>query len=159
MTTRRKLSIVPCDLDDANAFVQQHHRHHGVVRGYKFAVAVAIDTPDPPPFDGTIVGVAIVGRPNARLLDDGFTLEVTRNCTDGTKNAASALYGACARSAFSLGYRKLITYTGKSEPGTSLLAAGFKVVAEVKGRSWSCKSRPRVDKSPLQDKLRWEMPA
>lgn len=150
-----RLRIVPCDLDEANLFVERYHRHHGPVRGYKFAVAVC-DTGAP---DERVVGVAIVGRPNARDLDKGWTLEVTRNCTDGTKNAASALYGACCRAAFALGYTKVITYTGKQEPGTSLLAAGFKVVGEVKGRSWSCQSRPRVDKAPLQDKLRWEVNA
>jgi len=76
--------------------------------------------------------------------------------TDGTRNACSMLYGAAWRAAKALGYRKLITYTLASEPGTSLRAAGWSVVGEVRGRSWSCASRPRVDKHPLQDKLRWE---
>ncbi len=142
------LSIVPVTLDEANAFVCEHHRHHQPVPGAKFCVAVA-DADQ-------IVGVAIVGRPVARPLDDGWTLEVNRTCTDGTKNANSMLYGACRRVAFALGYRKLITYTLASESGVSLHAAGWKIVGEVKGRSWHCKSRPRVDKHPLQDKLRWE---
>lgn len=149
-----RLVIVPTTLDEANAFVREYHRHHQPVPGAKFCVAVA---PSEGPFLGQICGVAIVGRPIARALDDTWTLEVNRTCTDGTKNANSALYGACARATFALGYTKLITYTLASESGVSLLAAGWKVVAEVKGRSWSCVSRPRVDKHPLQDKLRWEV--
>jgi hypothetical protein len=97
-----------------------------------------------------------VGRPVARHFDDGYTAEVTRCCTDGTPNACSKLYAAAARAAKALGYRRLITYTLKSEPGTSLKAAGWRVVWEVKGRTWSCKSRPRVDKAPTEDKLLWE---
>lgn len=156
----RRLFKVPVDLDEANAFVAEHHRHHKEVTGHKFSIACVVDHRDPrQACGGVIAGVIIVGRPNARSLDDGWTLEATRNCTDGTKDAASFLYGAAAKATFALGYTKLITYTGKSEPGTSLRAAGFKVVAEVKGRSWSCKSRPRIDKTPHQDKLRWELSA
>jgi len=143
------LEIVPMPLDQANAFVLAHHRHHQPVVGAKFCLGVAVT-------GGAIVGVAIVGRPVARHLDDGWTLEVTRVATTGQPNAASALYGAARRSAFALGYRKLITYTLASEPGTSLKAAGWRVNGEVRGRSWSCTSRPRVDKHPLQDKIRWE---
>ena len=67
------------------------------------------------------------------------------------------LYGACWRACRALGYRRLITYTLDSEPGTSLVAAGWRVVGVVKGQSWSVPSRPRIDKHPLQDKLKWEM--
>lgn len=147
--SQSRLQVVPMPLDEANAFVLAHHRHHLPVVGAKFCVGVADEA-------GVVVGVAIVGRPVARHLDDGWTLEVTRVATTGEPNAASALYGAARRSAFALGYRKLITYTLASEPGTSLRAAGWKVNGEVRGRSWSCASRPRVDKHPLQDKIRWE---
>ena len=95
------LRIVPITLAEANAFVATHHRHHKSVPGAKFCLAVArvgdIDC-------GKVVGVAIVGRPIARMLDDGWTLEVNRTCTDGTKNANSMLYGACRRVCFGLGY-------------------------------------------------------
>lgn len=144
-----RLSIVPCTLNEANAFVRRHHRHHGKVVGHKFSVAVA----DP---EGKVRGVAIVGRPVARGLDDGLTLEVVRVATDGCSNACSCLYGAAWRACRAMGYRKLVTYTLESEPGVSLAAAGWKKVAEVPGRSWSCPSRPRVDKHPLQGKFRWE---
>ena len=135
-----KFEVVPLDLAEANGFGVQHHRHHGAVRGHKFSLGIADQSE-------SIRGVAIVGRPNARGLQDGWTLEVTRVATDGCKDACSALYGAAARAIFALGYRKVVTYTLQSESGTSLKAAGYRVVAEVKGRSWSCASRPRVDKS------------
>lgn len=142
------LEIVPIDFADANAFVGMYHRHHKPMPGAKFSIAVS---------DGQkIVGVAMVGRPVARMLNDGFTLEVNRVATDGTKNACSILYAAAWRAARAMGWKKLITYTLASEPGTSLHAAGWKTVGQVKGRSWSCPSRPRTDKHPTQDKIRWE---
>ena len=144
-----KLQIVPITFDEANVFVKQYHRHHGNVVGCKFCVAVS---------DGCkIRGVAIVGRPVARSLDDGWTLEVNRCCVDGVKMGCSMLYAAAWRVARNLGYRKLITYILDTEPGTSLLATGFKCVGQVKGRSWHCPSRPRVDKHPTQNKLRFEI--
>ena len=86
-----QLSIVPCDFAEANAFVSKHHRHHKPIPGAKFSVAVAQN--------GEIVGVAMVGRPVARMLDDGLTLEVNRVATDGTRNACSILYAAAWRAA------------------------------------------------------------
>jgi hypothetical protein len=142
------LELVPLDLSEANAFVVQYHRHHGAVVGHKFSIGIASD--------GTIRGVAIVGRPVARGLDDGRTLEVTRLCTDDTPHVASKLYAAAWRATRSLGYRRLVTYTLDTEKGTSLTAAGWRMVAQTEGGSWSCPSRPRVDKHPTQPKLRWE---
>ena len=146
----KDLGIVPCSLIDANAFVRQHHRHHQPVPGHKFSLAV-VDG------DGTLHGVAIVGRPVARMLDDGLTLEVNRVATDGTPNACSALYGACRRAAFALGYQKLVTYTLPSESGSSLRGAGYRLMGEAGGGSWSRPSRERDDDHPLQPKLRWEV--
>ena len=141
------LEIVPMVLDEANAFVAEHHRHHKPVPGAKFCIGVASD--------GEIVGVAIVGRPVSRMLDDGWTLEVNRTCTDGTKNANSILYGAAWRAAKALGYRKLITYTLPEESGASLRAAGWRCLGSAGGGSWNTPSRPRVDTHPLQAKLKW----
>jgi len=106
--------------------------------------------------DGKIVGVAIVGRPVARMRDDGETAEVTRLCTDGTRNACSFLYGACARAAFALGFKRIGTYILASEPGTSLTGAGWRLVGETGGGSWSRGDRPRVDKHPTEPKLLFE---
>jgi hypothetical protein len=143
-----KLEVVPLTLAEANAFVARHHRHHGPVRGHKFSLGVG--------HDGSIVGIAIVGRPVSRVLDNGWTLEVTRVCTDGTKNAASMLYGACRRATFALGYRRLVTYILQRESGVSLRAAGWRVIGESRGGSWSRHSRPRVDTHPMEPKLRYE---
>jgi hypothetical protein len=146
-----KLKIVPSSIRSANEFVRLHHRHHGMVQGAKFALAVAKE-------DGTIVGIALVGRPISRLLDNGFTLEVTRVAVDGTPNACSALYGAAWRVAKALGYQSIITYTLASESGTSLKAAGWRLVAKCEGGSWSRPSRPRLDQHPTEPKLRWQAP-
>ena len=146
-----KLEIVPITQAEAKMYINKHHRHHKPPLGSIFQIACAQD--------GNICGVVMVGRPVARGLQDGFTLEVTRLCTDGTKNACSKLYSAAWRAAQTLGWRKLITYILDSEKGSSLKAAGWRCVGKVKGRSWNCKSRPRIDKSPLQGKLRFEAPA
>jgi hypothetical protein len=92
----------------------------------------------------------------SRLRDDGRTLELTRVCTDGTRNACSFLHGAAARATFALGYRRIGTYTLPHEGGASLRAAGWELVGERGGGSWSRKGRPRVDRHPTQPKLLWE---
>lgn len=146
-----KLRHVKIGLDEANAFVAQHHRHHKPVVGHLFSIGAA---------DGDkIVGVVIVGRPVARMRDDGETAEVTRLCTDGTRNACSFLYGASAKAAFALGYRRIGTYILASEPGTSLMGTGWKLIGERGGGSWSVPSRPRVDKHPTQKKMLFERSA
>ena len=144
--------MTPVDLAEANEFVARVHRHHGRVVGHKFSLGVADVL-------GTIRGVAIVGRPVARGLDNGLTLEVTRVATDGAKDACSALYGACRRATFALGYKRLVTYTLASESGTSLRASGYRCLGTAGGGSWSRPSRPTVDKHPLEPKLRWEVSA
>jgi hypothetical protein len=150
-----RLELAPLTLREANAYVERHHRYverhhrHSVpVAGAKFALAAALA--------GEVVGVAIVGRPVARGLDDGWTLEVLRVCTRGARNACSFLYGRAWRAARALGYRRLVTYTRADELGTSLTAAGWRVVGEVTARSWDTPSRPRVDRDERQDRLRWE---
>lgn len=147
--TQSKLTVVPVTLREANAYVARVHRHHGPARGCFFCLGVADDR-------GEIRGVAIVGRPVARRLQDGFTAEVLRVATDGCPNACSALYGACWRAARAQGFRRLGTYTLVGEPGTSLRAAGWKLIGEAGGGSWSREGRPRVDLHPTQMKLRWE---
>ena len=146
----KKFTIERVSLGEANAFVDANHRHHRPVVGHLFSLGAADVAA------GKIVGVCIVGRPVARMRDDGATCEVTRLCTDGTKDACSFLYGAAARAAFALGFKKIGTYILATEPGTSLSAAGWRQIGEVRGRSWSCPSRPRVDKHPTQAKLLFE---
>jgi hypothetical protein len=146
-----RLTVVPLPLDEANAYVERYHRHSNPVVGHKFSLGAALGE--------DIVGVAIVGRPVARRLDEGWTLEALRVCSAGERNVCSFLYGACWRATRALGYRKLVTYTLTTETGSSLRAAGFRVVASTPGRSWDVPSRPRVDKHPLQERLRWEVAA
>lgn len=106
-----------------------------------------------------MVGVAIAGNPVARMLNDGLTIEITRCCTDGTRNACSMLYGAVWRAARAMGFRRGITYTLPEEGGASLRAAGWRLVGEAGGGSWDREGRPRTDKHPTQTKLRWEIVA
>jgi L-amino acid N-acyltransferase YncA len=142
------LSLVPITLREARAYVSEKHRHHRAPQGGLFAVACS---------DGEVIrGVAIVGRPVARMLADDFTAEVTRLCTDGARNACSMLYAAAWRAAKALGYRRLVTYILDTENGASLRAAGWRLIGAAGGGSWSVPSRPRVDTHPLQGKLRWE---
>lgn len=142
------LELIPMTLREANAFVEQHHRHHKPVVGHKFSIGVS---------DGEkVVGVAIVGRPVGRFLDDGWTLEVTRLCTDGTHNACSMLYAAAWRAARAMGYRRVVTYILESETGASLKAAGWKCIGKAGGLRWTGKRRPEVDLYPAQMKIRFE---
>lgn len=142
------LEIQPITFREARAFIDEHHRHHRPPQGHKFSIAVT---------DGIkVCGVVVIGRPIARMLDDKETAEVTRCCTDGTKNACSMLYGAAWRAARAMGYKRIITYTLAEESGTSLLAAGWTKVSEVKGQTWSRPSRLRTDKHPTVDKILWE---
>lgn len=145
--------LVPCplDLSEANELVSQWHRHHQPVVGHKFSIG-AMEVPT-----NKIVGAIIVGRPVSRHLDTGWTLEVTRCVTNGTKNACSMLYAAAWRAAKAMGCTRLITYVLASESGGSLKASGWKELHKTPGRSWSVPSRPRVDKHPIGVKTLWEI--
>jgi hypothetical protein len=143
------LHIVPVTFADACAFVADWHRHHQPPAGHKFSLGVASDQ--------MLVGVAIVGRPVARHYDNGSTLEVTRSATDGTPHVNSMLYGACWRAAKALGYLRLITYTQDGEPGTSLKAAGWQVIAQRPARpGWDTPSRPRENRNANVQRYLWE---
>ena len=143
-----KLELVPIFQDEAKEFVRQNHRTHKPPVGSIFQIACAVNN--------EIVGVIMVGRPVSRELQDGYTAEVLRLASDGTKNVCSKLYNAAWRAAKNLGYKRLITYTLESEPGTSLRAAGWKEIGRAGGLSWNTPSRPRVDKCPSQMKIRFE---
>ena len=143
------LDLQPISYEEACEFITRHHSHHLPPQGWKYGIAVN---------DGEkIVGVVTLGRPVARFLDDGWTLEVTRCCTDGTKNAASMLYGAAARAAKALGFKRMITYTLKEERGTSLIAANWKALYDTRPVSWNRVARPRIDKHPTGQKTLWEV--
>lgn len=155
-----KLRIIPVNLDEANEFVRQHHRHHKPDQGAKFAIGVT---------DGEkLRGVAITGRPRAPWLQAHYPLwaEITRCCTDGARNACSILYGAARRAAREMGYEAVITYSLPEEGGASLKAAGFRIDKEDAGgpaELWS--NRPgrnvnAVGEDTRGSKWRWtDVPA
>ena len=132
------LTIVPIDYRTACSMVAAWHRHHRPPVGHKFSIGLAVDD--------ELVGAIIVGRPVARHLDDGATLEVTRSVVaDDIPNGNSMLYGASWRAAKALGYRRLITYTQEGESGSSLRGAGWRVVAQLRPRpGWDTPSRRRL---------------
>jgi len=173
-----RLMLQPISLREANSYIAKWHRHHGGVAGHKFSIACVKDgaiaddgaltdntfagislsdgdIAGSALVDSTLAGVVIAGRPVSRRQDDGYTLEITRLCTDGTENACSFLYGAAVRAARAMGYRRVITYTLETENGTSLKAAGFTFDGITAGGSWDSPSRRRTDKSPTAPKKRW----
>lgn len=147
------LVAVPVNLKEAQEFVSNFHRHNRAPKGYLFAVGAS---------DGEqLVGVATVGRPVARQLDDGETAEVTRCCVVATapKGACSFLYARCWNAARAMGWRRMVTYTLQSESGASLRGAGWRVVAEVRARdpsNWQNRAGREWQPVVGQAKLRWE---
>lgn len=153
------MRAVPVELKEANAFVDVLHRHHSPVARDKFRVGCEVG--------GVLVGVVQVGRPLARALCDGKTLEVLRLCSNGDRNVCSFLYSRAARIAKEMGYEKIITYILEDENGASLKASGWHKEADVRGHSWDTPSRrrdmdtqlslfsDREEKYPTQNKQRW----
>jgi hypothetical protein len=151
-TLGSNVNVVPLTLPQANRFIAEHHRHHGVLPGGFAWWAVGAVS------DSRLVGVALAGRPTNRNNDDGQTVEVQRVATDGSRNACSALYGACARAAKALGAARVITYTLDSEGGGSLRGAGW--VRERDGiQSWwthTGSRTPAIDRPHMgEGKVRW----
>ena len=122
------MEIVPVELKEANAFIESLHRHHKRVQGHRFSIGVQKD--------GVLVGVATVGRPVARKINPKEVLEVTRLCTDGTKNACSVLYSAAARIGKELGYKRIQTYILETENGASLKASNWSCGGVCGGGQW-----------------------
>ena len=146
MKKPKNYTLKPLTQRAAKTFIDEHHRHHKSSRGDVFRIGLM--------HEEELIGVIQVGRPVARLLDDGFTLEVTRLCVlDGYKNACSLLYSRAARAGRALGYTKIITYILETEAGTSLTAAGWTKEAKRKKANtvWNCASRPRTQQSLYQN--------
>lgn len=150
------IDAVPVTVREANDFIASFHRHNKPVAGARFAIGAS---------DGNqLVGVAVVGRPVARMLQDGTTSEVTRCCVLETapKGACSFLYAACWRAWRAMGGRRLVTYTLQSESGASLRGAGWRVVAELKPNKpgmWQSRAGREWQSVVGQAKLRWECAA
>jgi hypothetical protein len=141
--------IEPCPLtrDEANAYIVAHHRHHGRVSGHRFIVGARDG--------GKLVGVAVAGRPRARLIDQYAHVEVSRLCTEGGKNVCSFLYSRASRIARELGFASVFTAILASESGVSLKAAGWVYAYTTRGGSQDRPSRRRVDLSPTEPKQIW----
>lgn len=143
--------VKPMSIRSANEFVAGHHRHNKPTQGGRFAIGAL--------HDGELVGVAICGNPVSATLMDGYTLEVTRVCVldDAPKNTCSFLYGRCWRIWQQMGGKRMVTYTLQTEPGSSLRGAGWKIVGEVRGKSWDRPGRSREWQDVYgQAKFRWE---
>ena len=141
------MKIIPLNLKTANEYVTAFHRHHKAVRGCKFCIGV-IDE------ECVLRGVAICGRPVSRYYDEGVTLEINRLCTDGAKNACSMLYGACARIAKEMGYKRIVTYILESENGASLKASNYICEGKAGGKIWTG-TRCKDNGVPQEMKQRW----
>lgn len=148
MSDMQRIELRPVSQKDAFDFIREYHRHHNVPVGALWWHGVHDD-------EGTLCGVAVVGRPVARKLDDGLSVEVTRLCTNGTFNACSILYAASRRVALDKGYRRGLTYILEDEDGASLRASGWDFLGITPGKSWSVPTRPREDKHPLGPKHRY----
>ncbi len=143
------MNFAPVSLKQANNFVLINHRHNKPSVGDKFRVGL---------FDGEkLIGIGQAGRPVARMLDDGKTIEIIRVCVlDGYKNACSMIYARLVKIAKLMGYEKIITYTLTKESGSSLKALGAKQEGIVKAREWSREKRKRDSQEIYrQEKIRW----
>jgi hypothetical protein len=142
---------VPVSFRQACDFINDHHRHHMAPQGMKFALGISNGQ--------ELVGVLTAGRPVSRHRDDGLTLEVTRLCVKHAYlHSCSKLYSAARRVAREMGYHSLITYTLDEESGASVRAAGFFLMGNSPGGSWSSSARSRVDKHPIGLKKFWMLP-
>lgn len=134
----------------ASAFIEEHHRHHKPPQGGIVCLGL-FESDD-------LVGVAVLGRPVARLAQDGKTAEITRLCVlPHVKHAASALAGRVRRVAQALGYERVLTYTLQSEGGASLRAVGATNDGPAGGGEWNRKGRPRAAALVPEVKVRWSM--
>lgn len=147
--------VRPIELVDANEFVALHHRHHKPVVGHRFSVSAWEND--------RLCGVAIVGRPVARLAGSPLEVaEVTRLCSDGTPHVCSMLYAAAARACKAIGFLRIQTYVLESEAGVTLKAAGWTKGNVTIGKSWNrvgetaglWGSNRRTDQ-PMCNKVRW----
>lgn len=131
------LQLMPIDQATAQAFVRQYHRHHDAPRGDLWRHSIVDSV-------GVVQGVCIVGRPVARALDDGLTVEATRVCVrDDVPNGCSMLLGAARQQAIIQGYRRGLTTILDVESGSSLKASGWEFLWDFDPEHWDRPGRPR----------------
>lgn len=147
------IRLRPYPVKHAIQFVREVHRRLPSLQGGMWSVALHNA-------EG-IRGVAIVGRPNARVLDNGERLQVLRVAViPGTANGCSMLYGSCSRAARAMGASDLFTYIHDDETGVSLKAAGWVEDTEFSsdGGQWSRPSRERPETAEPGKKRRYWAP-
>lgn len=133
--------VAPFPVKYARAWVKRVHRRLPDLTGAMWCIGAWVQ--------GEMRGLAVVGRPNARMLDVAAgepinTLQVLRVAVvEGTPNACSRLYGACSRSAKGMGASGLFTYIHDDESGISLKASGWIEDRLTDGGEWTRPSRQR----------------
>jgi len=132
----------------AQDFIRQHHRTHKPQVGEIVCLGA---------FAGnSLVGVAVIGRPVARMLDDGNTAEVTRLCVpENNPNLCSWLIARARRVIQALGFTRALSYTLPSEGGASWRAAGCLFDGTSGGGEWDTPARRRKAVENAEPKTRW----
>lgn len=150
--SRTMIELLPLTQKAARAFVNDVHRHLSYPTGDVCRVGLSVD--------GELQAAAVAGRPGARMLNDGRTLEITRVASGAQPcvNASTRLYGAIRRAGLALGWKRFVTYTRCDEPGDSLRAAGFKDCGLTDGGEWDRPSRRRKPATQPCRKRRWMWP-
>ncbi len=121
-----------------NSFILKYHRHIDVIQGHRFSIGCMCKE--------KLVGIAVAGRPISMHYDQSKIIEITRLCTDGTKNACSFLYSSCAKAAKYLGYKRIQSYILESELGSSLKASNFIYSHTSEIPRWNKYKRNKDDK-------------
>jgi hypothetical protein len=123
--------------------VCEAHHYLGAPQGHRFSLGV---------YDGhELLGVMIWGRPVARNLDDGETLEMTRMCLMVQRpNLASQSLGKAVKwIRTNRPERHLISYSDDGHRGTIYAAANWKPTPIAKSGKW----RSGI---PARANTRWE---
>lgn len=146
------MMVRPISLDAARSFIAAHHRHNKPPHRVKFNIGLFVEQ--------VMVGVCMVGRPVARMLDDGLAAEVVRLCVtdDAPKGACSKLYRQAWRAWKEMGGTRIVTYTLQSESSASLRGAGWLPEAKLRARNgaaWTNREG-REDQAVVREpKVRW----
>ena len=142
----------PIKISDANKFISQYHRHSAPLRlGGEISIGLFEN--------GELIGVGMMGRPVARHLCNGETIEIRRTCVKiGFKNANSQMYARLRRIAHAIGYKKIITYTLQKESQSTLKAIGATIdCPEIEMQSWSKKRNRKHRHVYDEKKIRWNI--
>lgn len=132
-----------------NRFLEQYHPR-GSVAGWKACFGAR--------YKGSLVACVVLGRPSARMLDDGTRAEITRFGVreDRPANTGSWLIGKAREWAQLEGFDQLIAYAGVAgNYGTVYEAVGFEIddVTQSDGSGWT--NREDRDSWDDYERRRW----